>query len=138
MPVKNSALAVKTEATNIVKSAETSIDVKQQLVDKRLEVTKNLLLSGPPNTITLQIKTLPSGEQLKTELDQIGQQLEIDNIYLYHKKQNGEIYTVILYGAFAQRNAAIAALRDMPSQIKNNRPYLRTLAGINKDIEQTQ
>ncbi|MGZ8258662.1 MAG: ExeA family protein [Methylotenera sp.] len=138
LPVKISALAVKTEATNIVKSAEKPIDVKQQLVDKRLEATKNLLLSGQPNTITLQIKTLLSGEQLKTELDRIGQQLEIDNIYLYRKKQNGEIHTVILYGAFAQRNAALAALHDMPSQIKNNRPYFRTLAGINKDIEQAQ
>ena len=138
LPVKNSALAAKAEATNIVKAAGKSIDVKQQLVDKRLEATKNLLLSGQPNTITLQIKTLLRGEQLKTELDRIGQQLEIDNIYLYHKKQNGEISTVILYGAFAQRNAALAALRDMPSQIKNNRPYLRTLAGINKDIEQAQ
>ncbi len=117
------------------KPTEKPIDGKQQLVDKRLEVTKSWLFSGHPNTITLQIKSLPSDEQVKTELDQIRQVLEIDNIYMYHKKKNGEIYTVILYGEFAKRKEAVAALRSLPSQIKKNGPYLRTLAGISGDIE---
>jgi type II secretory pathway predicted ATPase ExeA len=118
------------------------------LVDKRLEVTKNLLLNGQANTITLQIKSIPtdgnaSGEQgkdaqLKAELERISRQLDVDKIYLYRKKQNSEMYTVILYGAFMQRSDALAALKDLPIQIKNNRPYLRTLAGINKDIEPVQ
>ena len=77
-------------------------------------------------------------DQLKAELDKISQQLEIDNIYLYQKKQNGQIYTVILYGKFADRSEALAALKNLPVPIKNNKPYLRTFAGINKDIEQTQ
>jgi type II secretory pathway predicted ATPase ExeA len=118
------------------------------LVDKRLEVTKNLLLNGQANTITLQIKSIhtdgnASGEQgkdaqLKAELERISRQLDVDKIYLYRKKQNSEMYTVILYGAFMQRSDALAALKDLPIQIKNNRPYLRTLAGINKDIEPAQ
>jgi type II secretory pathway predicted ATPase ExeA/septal ring-binding cell division protein DamX len=118
------------------------------LVDKRLEVTKGLLLSGNPSTITLQIKSLPTDaklvgeqkkdDQLEAELDRISQQLEIDNIYLYRKNQNGQIYTVIMYGEFAERSEALAALKNLPVSIKNNKPYLRTFAGINKDIEQTQ
>lgn len=118
------------------------------LVDKRLDVTKGLLLNGLPSTVTLQIKSLQTDaklvgeqkikDQLKAELDKISQQLEIDNIYLYQKKQNGQVYTVILYGEFADRSEALAALKNLPVPIKNNRPYLRTFAGINKDIEQTQ
>jgi septal ring-binding cell division protein DamX len=118
------------------------------LVDKRLDVTKGLLLNGLPGTVTLQIKSLQTDaklvgeqkikDQLKAELDKISQQLEIDNIYLYQKKQNGQVYTVILYGEFADRSEALAALKNLPVPIKNNRPYLRTFAGINKDIEQTQ
>jgi len=118
------------------------------LVDKRLEVTKGLLLSNQPSTITLQIKSLPTDarlvgekkkdDQLKAELDRISQQLEMDNIYLYRKNQNGQIYTVILYGAFAERSEALVALKNLPAPIKSNKPYLRTFAGINKDIEQTQ
>jgi septal ring-binding cell division protein DamX len=135
---KSATVAVKTEVTNIVKPAVNSVDVKQQLVDKRLAVTKNWLFSGQPNTITLQILSSTNDEQLRSDLDKLSQQLEIDNIYLYRKKQDGQTLTVFLYGAFAQRSEALAALRDMPTQIKNNRPQLRTLAGINKEIEQTQ
>ena len=118
-------------------------DTKQLLIDKRLEVSKNWLLKEPPTTVTLQIKSLPSknmqkDEALITEVERLSQQLEIDNIYLYRKQQNGEPYTVILYGSYGGRSEALAALKNLPSQIKNDRPYLRTLAGINKDIEQTQ
>ena len=124
-----------------------AVEIKT-LVDKRLEITRNHLLSAPPSTITLQIKSLPTDaklngeqkkdDQLKAELDRISQQLEMDNIYLYRKIQNGEMYTVILYGEFAERNEALAALKNLPTPIKNNKPYLRTFAGINKDIDQTQ
>ena len=119
------------------------VDTRQMLVDKRLEISKNWLASEPAATITLQVKSLPSKSPLKdealiSEIDRMAQGLEVDNIYLYQKKQNGALYTVILYGSFTERNAALAALRNLPSQIKIDRPYLRTLAGIKKDIEQAQ
>lgn len=129
------------------------VDAKQQLVDQRLKVTQNLLLTAQPETVTLQIKTVPSGlvmsapsaddqslkdALLKAELEKLSQQLEMDNIYLYRTQQNGEIYTVILYGTFAQRAEALAAIRGLPAIVRSNRPYLRTLAGVKKDIEQRE
>ncbi len=123
-------------------------DTPWPLVDKRLDATKNWLFSEQPNAITLQIKSLltdakfirePGKDvQLKAELDRISQQIDVNHIYLYRKKQNGEMYTVILYGTFVQRGEALAALKELPAPIRNNKPYLRTLAGINKDIEQAQ
>ena len=123
--------------TAAVKAAS-PVDVKQQLVNKRLEVSKNWLIRGQPETITLQIMSLTNDDQLKTQLDVLSRQLEIDNIYLYRKNQNGETYTVVLYGTFAKRSDALAALQELPSQIKDNQPHFRTLAGINRDIEQAQ
>ncbi|MDI1298351.1 AAA family ATPase [Methylotenera sp.] len=151
-PTLNNQVATAPAATFVAPTATPTAPVNiaetKTLVDKRLEVTRSHLLSAAPSTITLQIKSLPtdaklSGEQkkddqLKAELDRISQQLEIDNIYLYRKTQNGETYTVILYGEFAERNEALAALKNLPISIKNNKPYLRTFAGINKDIDQTQ
>lgn len=132
----------------IANPVEKTIDAKLSLIDKRLEVTQNLLASAQPSTITLQIKSLPTDaklrgeqkkdEQLKAELERLSQQLEMDNIYLYRKMQSGVMYTVILYGDFTQRSDALAALKNLPEPIKNSRPYLRTLAGISRDIEQTQ
>jgi MSHA biogenesis protein MshM len=148
--VTQQALPVKPATPALLKpaAAPAQVDAQQHLIDKRLELTKSWLFSGHPNTISLQIKSLPTNvklangkfndEQLKLELDKIMQLLEIDNLYLYRKKQNGEMYTVILYGEFAERSEALTALQNLPTPIKNNRPYLRTLAGVNKDIEQAQ
>lgn len=134
-----------------VAQPETVVDAKQTLVDQRLDVTQKLLSTASLETVTLQIKSVPSGlavsqsavadpflqdASLKNELEKLSQQLEMDNIYLYRTRQNGETYTVILYGAFAQRADALSALRDLPAMIKSNRPYLRTFAGVKKDIEQ--
>ncbi len=147
-PIAPIVIAVLAQKAIVEKATSTPVDTQRNLVDKRLEVTKSWLLNGRPDTITLQIKSMPSDgsisggqgkdAQLKAELDKISQQLEVDNIYLYRKKQNGEMYTVILYGAFSQRSDALTALKDLPIPIKNNKPYLRTLAGIHKDIEQAQ
>lgn len=166
LAVKNSAVAVtKTDlgankltalgnagsAASIAANVNAEADAKQKLVNQRLEVTKNLLATAKPGTVTLQIKSVPSAmlpngqstdgqsisdNLLKDELEKLSQQLEMDNIYLYRMHQNGGIYSVILYGAYPQRADALDALRTMPLQIKNNRPYLRTLAGVKKDMEQ--
>ena len=151
-PPQVNAQQVKTPQVNL------PVDEKQKLVNQRLAEMQKLLLTAPPETVTLQIKSLSSGkvaadslvaEQpvndnllhdavLKEELEKLSQQLEIDNVYLYRARQNGEVLTVILYGAFAQRAEALATMKDLPIAIKNNRPYLRTFAGIKKDIEQQQ
>jgi MSHA biogenesis protein MshM len=131
-------VVVKTIPKPAENPVEKPIDAKQQLLDKRLEASKNWLFNGQPETITLQIMSLTSDDQLKTQLDALSRQLQIDNVYLYRKNSNHGMYTVVLYGAFNQRSEALAALRELPSQIKNNRPHLRTLAGINRDIEQAQ
>ncbi|OGV76764.1 MAG: general secretion pathway protein [Methylotenera sp. RIFCSPLOWO2_02_FULL_45_14] len=137
----------------VIAEVESAVDAKQQLVNQRLKVTQQLLATAQPETVTLQIQSVPgrlpmgaqlaSGQpaaeaQLKAALEKLSQQLEIDNIYLYRTHQNGEIYTVILYGAFAQRAEALTALKGLPDTIRNNHPYLRTFAGVKKDIAQEE
>ncbi len=117
-------------------AAKSVAELKLSLLEKRQEVTKNWLFSSQPSTMTIQIKSLPIEAKLDAELESISQQLEIDRIYLYQKKQYQHIYNVILYGQFAQRSDAQLALNKLPQAIKNNHPYLRTVAGINRDIEQ--
>ena len=144
---KNVANAAQRPSAEVVPATAIAADTKQAFVDQRLAVTKNLLLTAKPETISLQIQSVPTGQLsgqqsqdalLKLELEKLGQQLEMDNIYLYRMQQNGGVYTVILYGAYEQRADAMKAMRELPEQIKSNRPYLRTLAGVKKDIEQVQ
>jgi len=144
---KSTVNTVQHQSAKAVPVAAVTADAKQAFVNQRLEVTRKLLLTAKPETVSLQIQSVPAGqlpdgqsqdELLKTELEKLSQQLEMDNIYLYRMHQNGGVYTVILYGVYEQRADAMKAMRDLPEQIKNNRPYLRTLAGVKKDIEQAQ
>jgi len=142
---KSAALPV-TDSANKPAQALPMVDAQQLFVNQRLEATNSLLQNAKAETISLQIKSVSSALSatnqaqdalLKTELEKLGQQLEMDNIYLYRMHQGGDIYTVILYGAYEQRADALKALKELPLEIKNNQPYLRTLAGVKKDIEHT-
>lgn len=132
------AVAVAAPQEPVAKVMDQPVDTLQLQVEKRLEVTKQLLSSGKPEMITLQILSSSNDQQLKLELAKLSQQLEVDNIYLYRKKQKGVNLTMFLYGVFASRAEALAALKALPSQVRDNRPNLRTLGGINKEIEQAQ
>ncbi|ACT47151.1 AAA family ATPase [Methylotenera mobilis] len=113
------------------------------LVSQRLGAMSQLLQNAKPETVLLQIKSVPNAAssvgqvedtQLMTELESLSRQVEVDNIYLYRMRKADGLYTVVLYGAYAERAAALAALKDLPPNIKNYRPYLRTLAGISKEL----
>ncbi len=126
-----------------VKSVSAVTSQQQLVIHQRFDATSRLLASASPDTVTLQIQTvpaLPSGngqlqqQLLSQALEKLGQQLEMDNIYLYRTQQNGSDYTVILYGAFAQRADALSALESMSEAVKAHQPYLRTLAGVKKDM----
>lgn len=142
---KSTVLPAATAST--ANAAPAVIDVQQLLVNQRLQATDNLLSGSSPETISLQIQSVPGAlatdgqpqdAMLKTVLEKLRRQLEMDNIYLYRMQQNDSVYTVILYGAFAQRADALNALNSLPEEIKANQPYLRTLAGVKKDIELSQ
>ncbi|NOT15127.1 MAG: AAA family ATPase, partial [Methylotenera sp.] len=116
-PVKQSAMAVAPQASQIttlptLKVAPLDQVIKPSLINQRLEATQKLLLMTSVDAISLQIQSLLSAkldslimqdDTLKTALAQLSQQVEMDNIYLYRLRQSDGIYTVILYGVYANR-----------------------------------
>lgn len=116
---------------------------QQLIINQRLDATRNLLASANADAIMLQLQTVPaqtSGDVqmpqplLSQALEKLGTQLEIDNIYLYRTHQNGSDYFVILYGVFAQRADALRAVDGMSEAVKMHQPYLRTVAGVQRDM----
>ncbi len=126
-----------------VKSVPAVMSQQQLVITQRFDATRHLLATASPDAVTLQIQTVPvqlygDGQTipplLSQALEALGRQLEMDNIYLYRIHQNGSDYTVILYGAFAQRADALSALASMSEAVKAHQPYLRTLAGVKRDM----
>jgi type II secretory pathway predicted ATPase ExeA len=143
-PIKANPLATNVANANPERNqtsfnlAHAPLSSTEAFVEKRFEASKAWLETGVPNTVTLQIMTITKDDQLKTQLELLNRQLDGDKLYLYRKNQDDQHYTVVLYGAYQQRAEALSALEALPLTIQDNNPQIRTIAGINRDIQQTQ
>jgi MSHA biogenesis protein MshM len=109
--------------------------VPEDMLAQRLRITTNWLASQPPSTVSIQLLGASSEEQMRTDLQKIGQQMELDNIYVYRTKVNGQPFLNVLYGSFSNRFEAMQALQKLPAEIQKNHPQLRTIAGVLQEIK---
>ena len=105
----------------------------------RLSATKVWLASQKPDTVSIQLMGASSDAQLKTDLEALSQQVELDNIFVYRTKVsqsgvNNLPFLTVLYGSFASRAEAMQALKKLPLELQKNRPQLRTIAGVLQEI----
>ena len=107
----------------------------QDILSSRLAATNAWLINQQPNTVTIQLMGASSDAQLKSDLEVLSQQIELDNIYLYRTKVNGLPFLTVLYGSFANRVEAMNALKKLPLELQKNRPQLRTVAGVLQEIK---
>jgi type II secretory pathway predicted ATPase ExeA len=111
-------------------SPQINSQVSPDILTGRLTATSTWLASQNPSTVTIQLMGASSAAQLKSDLEVLSQQVELDNIYVYRTRVNGLPFLTVLYGSFANRVEAMQALKKLPLEIQKNRPQLRTVAGV--------
>jgi hypothetical protein len=105
-------------------------------VENRLVATREWLAAAPQNTHTIQLLGTNSEAQLKAQLKSLSKQLEPGKIFVYRTLAQGKPSMTIVYGAYADKAAAVQALEKLPSAITANRPVLRTVNGIRAEMKQ--
>jgi MSHA biogenesis protein MshM len=105
------------------------------ILTRRIDATTAWLASQAPTTVSIQLMGASNDAQLKSDLETLSQQIELDNIYVYRTKVNNQPFLTVLYGSFPSRFDAIQALKKLPEEIQKNRPQLRTIAGILQEIK---
>ena len=103
---------------------------QDNILTRRLSATTAWLAAQPPATVSIQLLGAASDVQVKTDIERLSQQIELDNIYVYRTKVNNLPFLTVLYGSFANRFEATQALQKLPAEIQKNRPQLRTIAGV--------
>ncbi len=103
---------------------------QEDILTRRLNATTVWLASQAPTTVSIQLMGATNNTQLKTDLEILSQQIELDNIYVYRTKVNNLPFLTVLYGSFANRFEATQALQKLPAELQKNRPQLRTIAGV--------
>ena len=110
--------------------ANTAVVTQDDILTRRLSATTAWLAAQPPTTVSIQLLGAASDSQVKTDIERLSQQIELDNIYVYRTKVNNLPFLTVLYGSFANRFEATQALQKLPAEIQKNRPQLRTIAGV--------
>ena len=128
---------VKAISANEATSNSVATNAVEDILSRRLNVTSNWLANQPPATVSIQLMGANSDAQLTADLMSLSQKIELDNIYVYRTKVNNQPFLSVLYGSFANRLEAAQALKKLPVEIQKNRPQLRTIAGIQQEIQQT-
>jgi MSHA biogenesis protein MshM len=121
--------------TQVIGTQIFNAQVSQDILTSRLTATQVWLTSQNPSTVTIQLMGASSEAQLKSDLEVLSQQVELDNIYIFRTKVNGLPFLTVLYGSFANRVDAMQALKRLPPELQKNRPQLRTVAGVQQETK---
>ncbi|MBZ0104294.1 MAG: AAA family ATPase [Sulfuricella denitrificans] len=126
------------ETAPVEKTAPPAAPVSADIVAQRLAATENWLSKQGQSTTSIQLMGSNNLKLLRWQLDKIGRDVEMDRVFVYRTKVNGQPAWTVLYGSFPGRSEAAAALAHLPESLKANRPILRTLQGIRAEIAELQ
>jgi MSHA biogenesis protein MshM len=110
--------------------------MSQDILISRLHATEAWLSNQPTSTVSIQLMGGREGPQLKSDLEVLSQKVELDHIYVYRTKVGGLPFLNVLYGSFKDRSNAMDALRNLPADLRKNKPQLRTVAGVLQETKQ--
>jgi MSHA biogenesis protein MshM len=125
-------------ATNVAQTNTAQINAADDLLQARIDLTKDWLNTQSRDTVTIQLMGVADEWELKKYLSYLSQQIELDNIYVYRTKVNNQPFLTVLYGTFADRQLANEALQKLPAKLRQNRPHLRTVGGILDETNKNQ
>jgi type II secretory pathway predicted ATPase ExeA len=121
------------EAVRANPQREESMDAAD-IVTQRLAATQGWLSRQGSATSSIQLMGSNDLRQLRWQLAQMGHSIEMDQVFVYRTRINGQPAWTVLYGSFSSRAEAAAALAHLPESLKANRPILRTLQGVRSEI----
>lgn len=104
------------------------------LLQQRLQTTQIWLKQQASNTISIQLFGSADEQKIKQQLALLARQIERDNLYVYRTKAKNTPYITVVYGAYASRAEAVKAIKNLPGNLRNYQPQLRTIGGILKEL----
>ena len=107
------------------------------LLAARQSATDAWLVQAPNSTYTLQLLTADTARatEVNAWLTRLPAGIDIEKIYLYKSMIRGSPRFSVLYGSFADRPTALAALDELPKRLREGKPLIRTVGGIRTDLQ---
>ena len=132
-PVKTNEVEKKSTDINPVTS-KTPVD--GDIFQQRIAASKNWLRDTPKDyyTVQLALVDVTNVTQTKQLLKKLGDEVGIEQLYLYPTRIGGRSRFGIVYASFASRDEVLQDRIELEHKL-NNRGQLRTLAGLRLEIQ---
>ncbi|MES3007170.1 MAG: AAA family ATPase [Pseudomonadota bacterium] len=88
------------------------------------------ILALPANQFTLQVL----GASSRTNVEQFVQRHTASGLRWYETRNNGSPWFVVIQGAYASRESAREALADLPAELRDQQPWVRSLEEVHTEI----
>lgn len=98
----------------------------------RIEATLALLRDKPPQTVTIQLSSIPGDavSHVSLYLGRAAKLVPEESLYLYRSHAMAPAFFGVLYGTFPDRSSAARALHALPAELQRDKPVLRTLGRL--------
>ncbi|MDZ4098600.1 MAG: SPOR domain-containing protein, partial [Methylophilaceae bacterium] len=126
------------EESIVPESVPVLVEVSDDLLQRRLNMTQQWLTQQPTSTVSIQLMGSGNDDQLRTQLESLASKVEIDNIYVYRTQVNNNPFLTVLYGSYESRQEALVAMRSLPESLRSYKPHLRTVGGILQETKSMQ
>jgi MSHA biogenesis protein MshM len=109
--------------------------IERDIFQKRLDASKNWLRDTPQDYYTVQLALVDAANsnQIKQLLKKLGDEVGIEQLYLYPTRIGGLPRFGIVYSSFASRDEVLQDRIELERKL-NNRGQLRTIAGLRLEM----
>lgn len=110
------------------------------LGNARLAATQAWLAKASPATLGIHIELLGDLDPARLEnyLTNLAKVIDIEQVFVYRTRAGGKPAYSVIYGSYATRSAANAALEKLPPKLRAQGPYLRSVQGMRAELGAVQ
>ena len=116
-------------------SEPAALHATKEAIEARMEATRKWINSDTGGAFSVQLLVADDVEQLRNHLKALPKFIEINDIYMYRSAARGRPIFNLLWGSYEDRRVAQEDLAELPTSLRSNRPYVRTLSGIRAEFD---
>jgi DamX protein len=88
-------------------------------------------MQKPADNFTLQLL----GASKEAGIQEFIEQNKLDNAYYYRTSHNGKDWFILVHGEYSSRDEAQSAIRELPLDLQELKPWARNYASVQKIID---
>jgi len=98
-----------------------------KLAQERFAATQRWLRTAPSGSWTIQVMTASDSQTIERFLQQAGQEVRLEDLYVYSVHIDGQQYYGVTYGNYPTLEDTITAMGDLPMSFKARGPFHRSI-----------